>query len=171
MGTLSITVDSDTLDKFDIALKLTGEAREKVIEACIRKYIAQSFSSIAVNYENDAIGEYSGHHDNANYGKALRRIPKWASKPNQINYKIVRAFLQLSHESQCVTYDSMLRRCSDKAQHPDVFAPTFATNFAQMKFDGDKSHGRVFDVDANGIVTIWPFVQEAVFTYQSDFLK
>ncbi len=171
MGEINVTVDNDIVEKFEIALRLSGESKSDVIGSLMRKYISQTFSHLAENYKTPTLTKSETDSDGANYGKALHRIPMWAKRPQQINYKIMRAFLQLSQQTDYVTYNALLSRCSDKMNHPDVFVPTFTTNFAQMKFDGDNSHGKVFEVDQKGIVTIWSIVRDVVSASQSDFLK
>ena len=39
-----------------------------------------------------------------------------------------------------------------------------------MKFDGEKSHGKVFDVNDNGIVSIWSYVEKCIEEYKEAFL-
>ena len=109
--------------------------------------------------------------DGSFYGKALNKIVKWANRPTQINYKILRAFLQLSDELDLVDYNNLMLRCSNEDAHPDVYVPTFVTNFAQMKFDGEKSHGKVFVVDENNIVSLWDYIEDEVMKFREDFLK
>ena len=40
-----------------------------------------------------------------------------------------------------------------------------------MKFDGEKSHGKVFVVDENNIVSLWDYIEDEVMKYKSEFLK
>ena len=35
---------------------------------------------------------------------------------------------------------------SDK-DHPELYVPTFKNNYLQMKIDGPKSHGKIFEDD------------------------
>ena len=44
------------------------------------------------------------------------------------------------------TLNMMERLCSDK-ERPDLYVPTFKNNYSQMKLDGPKSHGKVFEDD------------------------
>lgn len=163
-------IEEDIIDKFSMALQLTGEKEDYVIEEFMKSYITRSFSNIAASLSgrgSDKISfEYSG---DENYGKALRKISKWANKPSQINHKIVRAYLQLADEYEVVSYEALQRRCNDKDNYPDVYTSTFGTNFAQMKFDGDKSHGKVFEVTEDGIITLWAYVEAEIMRYKDAF--
>ena len=43
-------------------------------------------------------------------------------------------------------------------------------DFAQMKIDAPKSHGKVFEVD-NGVVAVWPEVETVLNDYAAYFLN
>ena len=100
--------------------------------------------------------------------KGVRRIPVWANKPDQINHKIIRAFLQLEKEKKIVRVRDLQERCNDKLNHPDVFIQTFSSNYAQMKFDEGKSHGKIF-VEEYGVVTIWEKAKNVLETCKHSF--
>jgi len=57
--------------------------------------------------------------------------------------------------------------CSDK-EHPELYVPTFKNNYAQMKIDGPKSHGKVFEDDGVN-VWIWQEVEEVLLKYKPNF--
>lgn len=167
-----VNIEEDILSKFAIALQLTDEDKHSVMEDFMKDYITKSFSNVATSFSRkDNIKLSHDSSQDENYGKALRRISKWAKKPSQINHKIVRAYLQLTEEFELVPYDVLQRRCSDNKNHPDVYISTFDSNFAQMKFDGDKSHGKVFEVDDNGFVTIWSYVEDEIMRYKENFMS
>ena len=44
---LSFQIDEDVAGKFSIALNLTNDEPNEVIENCMRKYIAAAFSNVA----------------------------------------------------------------------------------------------------------------------------
>ena len=96
-----------------------------------------------------------------NYLKGVRRVSAWARKPNQYNHRIIRAFLQLENELGEVRLHNLKLRCSNKEKYPDVFVPTFDNNFVQMKFDRDKSNGKIFE-EKFGIVTIWEKARDEI---------
>ena len=101
------------------------------------------------------------------HGKANQRIPAWAHKPNQYNHKIIRAFFAASNGGTTALLSEMEKLCSD-SEVPELYVPTFRNNYAQMKIDGPKSHGRVFEDDGH-MVTIWPDVQTTLMKYRSFF--
>ena len=57
--------------------------------------------------------------------------------------------------------------CSDEST-PELYVPTFSANYAQMKLDGQQTHGKVFEDDGT-IVTIWPVVRDVLMQYKSSF--
>ncbi len=169
---ITLMVDEDILLRFDMALQLNNETSEKAVESFMKRYFLESFSKEANLYEKKESRTFVSTAPQGNYfGKALNKISKWANNPRQINHKIVRAFLQLSNEIGVVSYDNLMLRCNDSETHYDVYVPTFYSNFNQMKFDAEKSHGKVFVVDENGIVTLWDYVADEIKKYQKDFLK
>ena len=165
---LKVFIDDGLLKRFEMALQLNEESREEAIGTMLKTYVARTFSQEAATYESTQPSPAISNNDD-NYGKALHRIPKWAKKTTQINHKIIRAYLQLA-ENGTVTFDMLARRCNNATEHPDVYVPTFNSNFAQMKFDGDKSHGKVFEVDDTGYVTIWFYVEDEIMRYKEKFL-
>ena len=126
---LTFEVNEDLSKRFDMALQLTGESKETVLEGLMKAYIMQTFSQAAAIYQT----EIQGSNADKNFGKAIHKIPKWASKPMVVPSKIIRAYLQLLEEKGSVTYPELMLRCSDKENYPDEYIATFANNFAQMK--------------------------------------
>ena len=101
------------------------------------------------------------------YGKAIQRIPMWALKPSQYNHKIIKAYFMAEHIAGEATLLMMERLCSDK-ERPDLYVPTFKNNYSQMKLDGPKSHGKVFEDDGDR-VWIWDEVEETLMKYKNSF--
>ena len=164
---LTVTIDSDVYKKFRMALALSGDDQDSVVNNLMRTYIADSFARAARDYrpqgtEDDwaAMSGFGGVSSNPDYGKALRRIPVWAHKPGQINHKIIRAFFLLKDELGTVSVEDLAALCGD-ASKPDTYVPTFKSNFAQMKVDSPKSHGKVF-VENGGTVDIWDVVADVM---------
>lgn len=165
----TITIDNALYERFEMALKLNQENTDEAVDKLLRSYIARTFSQEAASYETTPI--LSGNtSNNEYYGKAIHRIPKWAKKPEQINHKIIRAFFQLE-TAGAVSYHDLQLRCNDYEKHPDVYVPTFGPNFAQMKFDGDKSHGKVFEVDSRGTVRLWDVIAPTLLSFKGDFMN
>lgn len=67
------------------------------------------------------------------------------------------------------TLTMMERLCSDK-NHPDLYVPTFKNNYSQMKIDGPKSHGKVFEDDGER-VWIWSEVETVLLQYKNSFYQ
>ncbi len=164
---VKISMEENLYKSLQMALQINNETLEKVADSIFRNYISKTFSKAATAIESGNTKSQLQNED-PNYGKAIYRIPKWAKKHSQINHKIIRAFLKLA-QNGVVAYEDLLRECTNPDS--DVFVPTFSSNFAQMKFDGDKSHGKVFVVDNSNIVTIWEYVEDTVFKYKEDFLS
>lgn len=161
----TVLIDEELQRSFEIALQLNREEKEFAVTGLMRAYISQTFAKAAATYNAPVtvpVGE------DEHYGKAVHRIPKWARKKDQINHKIIRAFLQLE-KLGTVTYQALAKYCANP-NNEDVFVPTFAQNFAQMKFDGEKSHGKVFEVDDEGVVHIWEVVSPVLEQFRDKFL-
>ena len=154
--------------RFIMALQLTEEEPNDVLEKLLKSYVSKTFLQEATSCNDEKHTPITPKAD-VDYGKAIRRLPKWARNPSQLNHKIIRAYLQLAEEG-VVTLDRLAARCNDPIRHPDVFVPTFSSNFAQMKFDEHTSHGKVFEVDHRGIITIWSEVAPCLNEYKDLFL-
>ncbi|MBR4201845.1 MAG: hypothetical protein IKQ91_11380 [Oscillospiraceae bacterium] len=102
------------------------------------------------------------------WGKANKRIPRWARNPQQNNHKILRAFFELKRELGNVTIDALRSRCSDPTGHPNTYVPHFDNNFSQMKFDNGNSHGKVFE-EHDGYITIWDRISDTLQKYRDYF--
>ena len=102
-------------------------------------------------------------------GKAISRIPKWASAPTQNNHKIIRAYLQLQEEHGSVNRPDLERRCQQPERYPDVYVADFKGNFNSMKTDKANNHGKVFTDDGYHI-GIWEAVAAVIEQYKPMFL-
>ena len=102
--------------------------------------------------------------------KAIDKIPKWATSPEQNNHRIIRAYFQLLSESGRVNRPALETRCQNEVEHPDVYVRDFRGNFASMKTDKGNSHGKVFEDDGYNI-KIWTKVSDTLEAYKSMFLK
>ena len=163
---ITFSVDPDVYEKFSIALNLSGETADEAGETCLCWYIAQAFGNASKEYSPKA----SKQCDNGSkdfFGKALQRISLWAMKPNQYNHKIIKAYFMAIDIAGEATLPMMERLCSN-TERPDLFVPTFKNNYSQMKLDGPKSHGKVFEDD--GVrVWIWDEGEETLMKYKSSF--
>lgn len=166
---ITIVVDKDVYDKFCIALQLAGEEEDFVIENGMRSYITRTFDRISKKYNPSPVNEPAGDPNKDYYGKAIQRIPVWALKPNQYNHKIIRAFFEAEASTGQADLNTMELLCSNK-DRSDLYVPTFKNNYAQMKIDGPKSHGKVFEDDGER-VWIWKEVEEILRKNRDSFMR
>ena len=163
---ISFTVDLDVYEKFNIALNLSGETSDEAADTCLRWYIAQAFGNASKEYTPKVTKQADGVTKDF-YGKAIQRIPMWALKPSQYNHKIIKAYFMSINIAGEATLVMMERLCSDK-ERPDLYVPTFRNNYSQMKLDGPKSHGKVFEDDGDR-VWVWDEVEETLMKYKESF--
>ena len=159
---ITFSIDPDVHSKFTVALMLTGETQTAALEKCVKEYISNVFFKEGEKYS--ATTPLS-----TETPKAIKRIPRWAKNPDQINHKIIRAYLLLKEENEKVTVLDIEKLCLDRTRQ-DTFAPTFRNNYAQMKIETPKSTGKVFE-ETNGFVTIWERVEPTLTEYKDYFLR
>lgn len=164
---VSFEVDSDIYEKFCMALSLNTEDKNLAIQNCMKLYIANAFEKASQIYHTKSNTRQPINSDKDFSGKANSRIPVWALKPEQYNHKIIKAYFTALAIADEATIDMMENLCSDK-EHPELYVPTFKSNYAQMKIDGAKSHGKVFE-DNGEQVWIWNEVEDTLLKYKSSF--
>jgi hypothetical protein len=164
---VTFTVDADVYEKFCIALNLTNETKNAALESCMRWYIAKTFEKASQAYNPKTVAKQNEETNKDFYGKANRRIPLWAARPNQYNHKIIRSYFKAVATEGRATIDTMEQLCSDK-NNPELYVPTFKSNYSQMKLDEHNSHGKVFEDDGE-TVTIWHEVEDTLMKYKSSF--
>lgn len=165
---VTVLVDKDVYNKFCMALQLAEEDETAVFERGMRSYISRTFDRVSQEYSLNENRKASMDYDKDYYGKALQRIPVWALKPNQYNHKIIRAFFEAEVATGEVHLSTMELLCSNK-ERSELYVPTFKNNYSQMKLDGPKSHGKVFEDDGDR-VWIWNEVEEVLRRYRDSFL-
>ena len=163
---VSFLVDEDVYEKFCLAMSISKDSEEEAFEMCMRWYIAKTFEKASHEYKPKAVSK-SSEGTNDYYGKAIRRIPVWAIKTEQYNHKIIKAYFTAVDIAGAATITMMERLCSDK-EHPELFVPTFKNNYSQMKIDGPKSHGKVFEDDGEN-VWLWSEIEDTLLKYKSSF--
>lgn len=164
---INLSIDSDVYEKFCLALNLTNESQEEAVETCMRWYIAKTFEKASQAYNPKTVAKQTENNRDF-YGKAIQRIPVWALKSTQYNHKIIRAYFEAEDIAGQATLSMMERLCSDK-EHPELYVPTFRNNYSQMKLDGPKSYGKVFEDDGER-VWIWNEVETVLMQYKSSFI-
>lgn len=165
---ITFSLDNDVYEKFCIALRLTNEDENDAIENCMRTYIARTFEKVSQEYSPIAERRTSVESDRDFYGKAIQKIPVWALKPNQYTHKIIRAFFEAEESTGEATIDAMEHLCSEK-ERSELYVATFRNNYSQMKIDGPKSYGKVFEDDGER-VWIWKEVEDVLRKYKDSFM-
>ena len=88
--------------------------------------------------------------------KVRNRLRLWSGRPQQINTRILRAYLELERSGRNPITEALLRSALPSAL-------SFDSNFAQMKIIAERNHGKVFEAQG-GHVVIWspvePFVRQ-----------
>ena len=159
---ITFIVEPGLHEKFSVALMLTGETQAAALNKCLKEYISKVFQLESEKYS-------SASPLSTETPKAIKRIPRWANNPDQINHKIIRAYFTLSDSGENVTVYDMERLCLDRS-HPETYAPTFRNNFAQMKIETPKSTGKVFE-EKNGFVHIWERVENTLLEHIKYFIQ
>lgn len=85
----------------------------------------------------------------------LSRIRLWGRRPQQINHRIVRAFLQLERNGE-VEYSNLRRYCTET-----LHISGFDGHYASMKTDAGNAHGKVF-FNEGSKVKMWDRVRKQV---------
>jgi hypothetical protein len=88
--------------------------------------------------------------------RKLEKIAIWAKNPQQINHRIIRAFLFVEKQDGEVEYSVLKQYCTDT-----LGMGTFAGNFNSMKTDSSNSHGKVFFIEGSK-VRIWDRVRKEI---------
>ncbi len=89
-----------------------------------------------------------------------RRLPRWKNNPQQINSRILAAFLELRNKgSNEITQEQIKEKFNGDIDK-------FDGNFSQMINFGAQNHGKVFE--RNGaFIEIWEPVKEAVARFEN----
>ncbi len=95
--------------------------------------------------------------------KVRRRLKLWAKRPNQINSKILNAYLKLERSGATAITESDLRN-----ELPEE--KSFESNFSQMKIIAEKNHGKVFEQYGENI-SLWNPVIEGIREYEKIVFK
>lgn len=88
--------------------------------------------------------------------KAQRRVPNWFRKIYQNNSKILTIFLKVSNCNETSVYPSVIER------NCDLSSATFYVNFNDMKGMYKNGHGKVFQENPDGTISLWEPVAEFI---------
>lgn len=128
------------------------EAHSEIIQSLL--LVAEIESNLTTSRSVTPISGGKSHEAN----KVRRRLRLWAGRQNQINAKILNAYLKLRRQGKTIITEQDLR-----GELPDE--NSFESNFAQMKIIAERNHGKVFDQHGDRI-TIWDPVAADVREYE-----
>ncbi len=154
MSTFQLSELKKKLESAAFLVSKTGsekEAHSKIIQCLVL------LSELKPNHEiPDTMTSTKNNSDEIN--KVGRRLKLWAKRPNQINSKILNAFLKLERSGISIITENNLK-------NELLEEKSFASNFAQMKIIAEKNHGKVFDQYGENIV-LWPPVISDIREYE-----
>lgn len=165
---VKFVINNEIYDIFKVVVLKSGHLEKEVIENLLMYYMSNQMEKKRVDSNIVVRPKKIENEIYSYYGKAINKIPYWAKKPNQYNHKIIKSYFEVLKSSPQVFLRNMEVLCSNKSR-PDLYVPTFKTNYASMKYDGSRSHGKVF-VDDGRIVTIWKEVEPVLMKYKDDFI-
>lgn len=167
-----IEINDELYAKLKLITNFNNEDEVILIENLITNYLSSELNKISKSLtpsKKEVSSNFSLDYDSSDfYAKAIDRIPIWARKKEQYNHKILRAYFKALKTSENVTISNMELLCSDENNH-ELYVPTFRTNYAQMKIDGPKSHGKVFEDDGKHVY-IWSGVKSVIEKYKEYFM-
>ena len=166
---ISVTIEEDIYEKFCLALNLTKEEEKDAVETSLKWYIAKTFEEVPKEYGSEKNEKTAGKGKGDFYAKAGKRIPVWAGRPEQYCHKILRGFFLCEKQHGQVLLNELELVCS-KEEVPELYVPTFRNNYYQMKLDGAKTYGKVFEDDGT-VVRIWSEVEGILKEYKSYFCE
>lgn len=89
----------------------------------------------SVNYEDEII-------------KVKRKVPKWMNKTHQYNYKILKAYMDLS------IYNEISISVKELEAYSEIESKIFLAHYNNMKTISKKNHAKVFE-EINKNITLW----------------
>jgi len=95
--------------------------------------------------------------------KVASRLPRWAKNPDQINSRILTAFLQLQKKGVNPIDEKNLK---DEYVHGGGDESKFYKNYPQMKSISSRNHGKVFE-ENKGVIELWEHIKDAVEAYKA----
>lgn len=152
----------------DVSKKMDGDTFLALIRTLI-KYVPEGYEKNEYLKKLEKFDEQQktpGTGNGYDEGRALRRIPRWAKHPEQINSKIIWSFFKAEAEYGGATKSLMRQLCKQR----ELQEKFFDTNYAAMKSDAGKNHGKTFEDDGEN-VWIWDFVKSTLLQYKADFYK
>lgn len=135
-----------------------GEVHDMLIESIVS--LDQLQSSLRGTTSSPSKG--TSISDTAEIRKVARRLKLWADRRNQINARILIAFLTLKRAGHTTITEAALSN--------ETNDPTFSSNFNQMKISADRNHGKVFE-QRDDVIEIWGPVNTYVKEFEEAVFK
>jgi hypothetical protein len=157
---IELLIDEDVLSKFDVALKLSKEDINTVVENMMKDYIISVFS------KEIGVTEQQSNSSTTEESKLLSKVRRWA-RNYCVPHDIIKAFL--------LTYDETLGGANKNAMFEVYLSmggveKKLNNNYPQMKSNGANAHGKVF-YDDRITVFLEDEVKEEVMKLKDQFLK
>jgi hypothetical protein len=93
--------------------------------------------------------------------RVQKKIPKWFQDTDQINSKILYAFIEVFLKKGNVTVEDLKNESN---------VNTFKSNYDQMRFIAPHNHAKIFEeIDEN--VYLWKEVEEFIWNYYNEYIK
>jgi hypothetical protein len=93
--------------------------------------------------------------------RVQKKVPGWFEKTDQINSKILYAFIEIYLKKGNVTVEELEIKSN---------VPTFKSNYDQMKFIAPHNNAKVFE-EIDGNVYFWKEVEEFIWNYYNKYIK
>jgi len=100
--------------------------------------------------------------DQFEVAKVYRKVPKWFTKPKQINTRILLAFLDLSKNGKYIEIKSVEEKCKE--------ITTFNENLAQLCCYGKKNNAKIFKKQ-NGLIKLEDEICQFILDCYSEYKK
>lgn len=163
---IEFIIDEQIEKKFKIALMLSGDDENKLLEGWVQKYIQMVFSKEA---GVEVVEEQSDNN-------TINKIRKWVTKDN-VPSKIIKAFLKCCDDSYISAnkYDMMCKfvEMQLSEENPELIEQLrkkFNTNYPQMKSNGAHAHGKVFYDDGENVYLVEE-IRDEILKLKEKFLK
>lgn len=140
----------DDLEEASFLINKSGEEKK------VHKLIMSALMKLA---KNEDITQEKPISEVSEINKVARRLKLWTKKPDQMNTRILTAYLKLESKEGKVTEQRLKQEISEDS--------SFDSNFTQMRIIADRNHGKVFSIN-NGEVKIWEPIKQYVDTFKEN---
>ena len=133
-----------------LAYKESVKIENDILETYLLSIIgnAQSIINKKSTFKQHVNSRENNNSESSEIQKVHRKVPRWLKNPSQYNYKILTAFMTISHNNTTPISISLLEK------HSNIEDNKFTSHFNQMKIISERNHAKVFD-EAYGEVKLW----------------